>query len=143
MITKVGQMIIEWRNENMELLDLPKIKIETPFKGKGTLKRRVSASDVFIVYGTQRYYESLFFGDEEVCESIILAIELEKPVILLLDTKLSKSQMIDMRTIKGINVIKEIIYDFNDKIEKKKTEEEITRICYEIYDLNNFAFRSG
>jgi cobyrinic acid a,c-diamide synthase len=127
----------------MELLDLHKIKIQTPFIGKGTLARRVSMSDVFIIYGTQRYYNSLLLGDDEICESIRLAKEFEKPVILLLDTKLSESQIVDMRTIKGINIIKEIIYDFSDVIKKKETEKEITRICEEIDEMNNFAFRSS
>lgn len=125
----------------MPLLDLPKIKIATPFEGKGTLERRISASEVFIIYGTRGYYYGILYGDEEVSEPVRLAKELEKPVILLLDTKLSASQMADMRTIKGINVIKEIIYDFSDKAKKRETEEEITRICVEIDELNNFKFR--
>lgn len=127
----------------MELLDLPKIKIQTPFTGKGTLERRVSMSDVFIIYGTQRYYNSLLSGDDEICESIRLAKEFEKPVILLLDTKLSELQMDNMRTMKGVHIVKEIIYDFSDVIKKRETEKEITRICFEIDEINNFAFRSG
>lgn len=125
----------------MELLNLPSINIATPFTGKGTMEQRISASDVFVIYCTQGYYESLLVGDEEVCEPVRLAKELEKPVVLLLDTKLSKSQIIDMRTMKGIRIIKEIVYDFSDMVKKKKTEEEITRICNEIDELNNFAFR--
>ncbi len=125
----------------MELLNLPKIEIATPFKGKGTLERRIYASEVFIIYGTRNYYDALFFGDEEICEQIRLAKKLEKPVILLLDTELSKFQMADMRTIKGINVIKEIIYDFKDEIKKKEVEEEITRIFCEIDYSDNFIFR--
>ena len=100
-------------------------------------------SDVFIIYGTQKYYNSLLLGDDKICESIRLAKELEKPVILLLDSKLSESQMVDMRAIKGINIIKEIIYDFNDDVKKRDTEKEITRICFEIDEINNFAFRSS
>lgn len=127
----------------MELLDLPKIKIQTPFTGKGTLERRVSMSDVFIIYGTQRYYNSILSGDDEICESIRLAKEFEKPVILLLDTKLSELQMDNMRTMKGVHIIKEITYDFGDSIKKKEAEKEITRICGEIDEINNFAFRSS
>lgn len=127
----------------MELFDLPKIKIETPFTGRGSLVRRISSCDVFVIYGTKRYYDSLLLGDEDTCESIRLAKELEKPVILLLDTKLSESQIFDMRTIKGINIIKEIIYDFSDGVKKRDIEKEITRICIEIDEISNFAFRSG
>lgn len=129
------------KNDNKQLLDLDKLKIANPFEGEGTLKQRVSASAVFVIYCTKGFYECLARGDEEVSEPIRLAKELEKPVILLLDTKLSKFQIADMRTIKGINIIKEIIYDFNDNVKKIEVEKEIIIICGKINDSNYFAFR--
>ena len=124
-------------------LDLPALKVATPFVGEGTIRQKLRKSEVFIIYGSRNYHQAFLFRNQDILEQIELVKEFKLPVILLLDKKLSIGEILNMRTIKGINVIKEIIYDFSDKVKKKEVEKEVMRISIEIgkENMRDFTFR--
>lgn len=133
------------RKNRRNLLDLSPYETTSPFEGEGSIRERLMSSRTFVIYGNKKYHGELFFGDKSINEQIKLVKEFKLPVILLLDKKLSLSEMVDMRTIKGINVIKEIIYNFDNKFEKRNAEKEIIEICDELkkedYVLNRLSFQ--
>lgn len=123
-------------------LNFPELKITSPFLNtEQTLRKRIELSLIFVIYGNKRFYFDLRTGNGSTREQIKIAIELRKPVILLLDKKLSSHELVDIRLIPNLNIIKEVIYDFSNKDEKLRVEKEITEYCKEEEKMKHFSFR--
>lgn len=125
----------------------PNTKITTPFdnpKEKGSLKYRIGRSDVFVMYGSITYLRDIMYTDLLLSEQFQIARKLNIPSILLIDRSMKFSYRKSLKeTIRGsgLNLIKEIEYDFKDKKKVKEVEQMITNIIKEFMEGHDHAFR--
>ncbi len=101
----------------------------------GTLVEKMKKAHVYCIYADRTYYEDIMTGYKGVYIQIAIAKEMNKPVVLLIDEGMSKTQIMNIeRRLVGLNVVKEITYHFDDAIARKKAEKELARVVKEICD---------
>lgn len=85
-------------------------------KSVKNLKKKISGCQFFIVLATTHYLKSIRDGDNNILTQITIARELNKPIFIIIDRRMSQDDTEEIRKyFAKDNVIKEIKVDIGDK----------------------------
>lgn len=114
----------------------PECKIKTAVEGSGSLVEKIKTCITFLIYADTDFVQGLKRRNPYLDE-VRLAKKFNKPVILVIDSCLSKEDTIFLeRLVAGMKIEKEITFDFSDPIAKEKAERETREIMIEVEKRN-------
>jgi len=115
-------------------ISVPETEVLTSFnKTKLSLHEKIKMSELFLVCVSTFYALELLTGEPSLNKQLQIAIELNKPSIIMIDSNLPNSFKIEIKNkFSKLKIIKLIEYNFNNPEQKAKATEEINTIIDEL-----------